>query len=102
MIVVVHEFNPLMSADKGSLFFTFKGHRQPQVFAGVQAIGAIFCNTENGANSLHADITTAPTSYRRAIAVDTVGRSSQSVSALFALISKRLSSIVSFLSHTCF
>ena len=23
-----------------------KGHRQPQVFAGVQAIGAIFCNTE--------------------------------------------------------
>ena len=23
-----------------------KGHRQPQVFAGVQAIGAIFGNTE--------------------------------------------------------
>ena len=23
-----------------------KGHRQPQVFAGVQAIGAILCNTE--------------------------------------------------------
>ena len=35
-----------------------KGHRQPQVFAGVQAIGAIFCNTENGADS-----------YRRAIAI---------------------------------
>ena len=44
-----------------------KGHRQPQVFAGVQAIGAIFCNTENGADNLHADIATAPTSYRRDI-----------------------------------
>ena len=50
--------------------FVLKGHQQPQVFAGVQAIGTIFCNTENGANSLHADIATAPTSYRRAIAVD--------------------------------
>ena len=49
-----------------------QSHRQPQVFAGVQAIGAIFCNsnTENGAGSLHSDIATAPTSYRRAIAVD--------------------------------
>ena len=27
-------------------YATLKGHRQPQVFAGVQAIGAIFCNTE--------------------------------------------------------
>ena len=52
--------------EEGSL----KGHRQPQVFAGVQAIGAIFCNTENGADSLHADMATAPTSYRRAVAVD--------------------------------
>ena len=47
-----------------------KGHRQPQVFAGLQTIGAIFCSTENGADSLHADIATAPTSYKRAIAVD--------------------------------
>ena len=27
-------------------YIALKGHRQPQVFAGVQAIGAIFCNTE--------------------------------------------------------
>ena len=47
-----------------------KGQRQPQVFAGVLSIGAIFCNIENGADRLHADIATAPTSYRRAIAVD--------------------------------
>ena len=47
-----------------------RGHREPQVFAGVQAVDTIFCNTENGADSLHVDIATAPTSYRRAIAVD--------------------------------
>ena len=54
------------------MFWTcpLKGHRQPQVFAGVEAIGAIFCNTENGADSLHGDIAIAPTSCRRAIAVD--------------------------------
>ena len=49
---------------------TLKGHQQPEVFVGVQAISAIFCNTENGADSLHADIATAPTTYRTAIAVE--------------------------------
>ena len=51
-------------------FCTLKGHRQPKVFVGMQAIGAIFCITENGADSLHADIATAPMSYRRVIVVD--------------------------------